>query len=90
MDTVFETVMKKSPAHPALKSSYMDWIISRNDISLVRDVFSNMSRTPPYDVNLFKKMIELEMSQSPIDVKRIRELFTMACLYFGSAHEGMF
>lgn len=89
MDAIFEEVLKKSPLDPALKSSYLDWIIARNDIKLTRDVFLSVSRTPPYDINLYRKMIHVEMSQPERDVKRIRELFTMACLYFGSAHTGI-
>lgn len=76
--------------YPTLRPLYLDWIISKNNLSLARAVFANVSQIPPYNIELFRKMISMERSQKTIDVTIVRQLYEMACLYFGSTHSGEF
>lgn len=76
--------------YPTLRPLYLDWIISKNNLPLARAVFANVSQIPPYNIELFRKMISMERSQKTIDVAIVRQLYEMACLYFGSTHSGKF
>lgn len=81
--------MKESPiTYPTLRPLYLEWIISKNDLCLARNTFVGISQIPPYNIDLYKKMINLEISQPNIDVDYIRNLFEKACLYFGSSKTG--
>ncbi len=83
--------MKESPVtYPTLRPLYLDWVISKNNLDLARNVFTTVSQIPPYNIDLYKKMIGMELSQSNIDVKRVRQLYETACLYFGSGNSGNF
>lgn len=83
----FEEMMRKSPiTYPPLRPLYLDWVIAKNDLAAARSIFCHISRVPPYNIELYEKMIAFELLQKDVNVKQIRSLYETACLYFGSSH----
>lgn len=83
-------MMKESPVtYPTLRPLYLEWVISKNDPTLARTTFAAISQIPPYNIDLYRKMINTETLRKPIDVKYVRDLYERACLYFGSNKSGM-
>jgi hypothetical protein len=54
-----------------------------------RILYQKLSVTPPFSLELHKRMIEVEIQQSRIDAKQIRKCYEMACDQFGLKNPGI-
>lgn len=57
--------------------------------SACRLLYQKLSVTPPFSLELHKRMIEVEIQQSRIDAKQIRKCYEMACDQFGLKNPGI-
>ena len=56
------------------------------DINETREIYKRISLQPPDCVEFHKKMIEIEIMQPEIDLKKVRECFEIGILQFGKTN----
>ncbi|XP_033211586.1 U3 small nucleolar RNA-associated protein 6 homolog [Belonocnema kinseyi] len=67
-----------------MKIAYLEWAVENKDIDEIRKIYKNMYLLPPFSLEFHKKMIEIEMMQPEIVLKKVRECFEIGILQLGS------
>lgn len=72
------------------RNKYLDWCFKTYDIKTVRKVFNSLIDQNMLCLELFMKMINIELSQgsNEIDHRRIRHLYKRAAIKYGRDHYG--
>ncbi|KAG8320343.1 U3 small nucleolar RNA-associated protein 6 homolog [Homalodisca vitripennis] len=66
-----------------LKPMYLEWLVLTQGIAIARKMYDQMCEMPPPCLEMHKKMVYLESIQPTMNMRRIRQSYTIACAQFG-------
>ncbi|XP_068672103.1 U3 small nucleolar RNA-associated protein 6 homolog [Montipora foliosa] len=70
----------------AMRERYVEWTEATMGIKKVRPLYKRLTQTPPVTLSLYRKCIDLELSQEEPSSKRVRDLYEAAVDRFGATH----
>lgn len=62
---------------------YLQWYVLYNDITSIRELFSNLTSIQPDCKKLYMIMINYEKLEDPLNVVTIKDLYNIVCSRFG-------
>lgn len=66
-----------------LGNEYLMWLSKNKSLSDVRSTYNKLIMNNDCDASLCKALVTIETEQENIDVAKIRQHFTLACMQFG-------
>lgn len=66
-----------------LRPQYVEWLSTQRNLKFARTEYEKMAQSPPFCLELHKKMIELELSRFNPSIPIVRNIFKRACQQFG-------
>ncbi|CAD1468129.1 unnamed protein product, partial [Heterotrigona itama] len=83
-EQVFQAALQTKPTIiQEIKVIYIEWLVLTKNIQAARKIYDNLCLQPPFSLEMHKKMIELELMQPEISLKRVRKCNEMSVLQFG-------
>lgn len=71
-----------------LGNEYLYWLNKNKSLTDVRNAYNKLIVNNSCDVSLCKTLVSIETKQEKIDVTKIRQHFTLACMQFGKTNIG--
>lgn len=71
-----------------LGDEYLSWLNKNKSLTDVRNAYSKLMVNNNCDASLCKTLVSIETGQEKIDVTKIRQHFTLACMQFGKTNIG--
>ncbi|KAK4309308.1 hypothetical protein Pmani_019034 [Petrolisthes manimaculis] len=88
-------VLKQAADHEDLtvsigmKSQYMKHVFLNKGIKETRNIYKKYSCRPPLSTRFHAQMVELELTQSKVEVEEVRKIFKNATQQHGTKHPGL-
>lgn len=67
----------------AIRPSFLEWVSETQNIEYGRELFQKLKILDPQCKQLFLKMIDLENSHVPKNIKCLKKLYSRLCKNFG-------
>ncbi|XP_065353949.1 U3 small nucleolar RNA-associated protein 6 homolog [Cloeon dipterum] len=67
-----------------IKIMHLNFVAAHQGLLTCRSLYAKLSVSPPFSLELHRKMIELETGQPKVDVRSTRRCFEIACNQFGT------
>lgn len=86
IEQVFEEAIKRQELEivSVIRPQYLDWILmARKSMNDLKKAFEEMSHLPPPCLELYEKMIQIEMITIAPNIANIRKLYKNMCGQFG-------
>lgn len=71
-----------------LGNEYLSWLNKNKSLTDIRNAYNKLIVNNNCDVSLCKTIVKIETEQEKIDVMKIRQHFTLACMKFGKTDKG--
>lgn len=73
-----------------LGSEYLFWLHKNKSLDSARDAYKKIILNSKCDPSVCKTLVAIETEQDKIDVNKIRQHFTLACMQFGKTNIGSY
>jgi len=71
-----------------LGNEYLLWLNKNKSLNDVRNAYNKLIMSSSCDASLCKTLVTIETEQQTVDIKKIRQHFTLACMQFGKTDIG--
>lgn len=90
---IYETVFADSSScvnevKQQLGNEYLLWLNKHESLNAARNAYNKMILNRSCNPSLYKTLVTIETEQEKVDVTKIRQHFTLACMQFGKTDIG--
>lgn len=71
-----------------LGNEYLKWLSKNKTLNDARNIYTKLITNSGCDESLCKTLVTIETEQDKVDVTKIRQHFTLACMQFGKTNIG--
>jgi len=71
-----------------LGNEYLLWLSKKKSLNDTRNAYTKLVTNSSCDASLCKTLVTIETEQQQIDINKIRQHFTLACMQFGKTNIG--
>lgn len=83
-----DTSICENEVKQKLGNEYLKWLSKNKTLNDARNIYTKLIFNSSCDASLCKTLVTIETEQDKVDITKIRQHFTLACMQFGKTNIG--